>query len=130
MATDHTKSIIKNGNLAWNSALNTGNISGLAALYAQDATVSAGDGQIIVGRAAIEQLFNAFKKNGVHNHNLEIIQVEGADKMISQISKWSANGAETNGVKPSLGGITMSTIIQNDYDEWLICAHVWNTEGS
>ena len=121
------RSITEDGNSAWNKALNVGNISGLVARYTQNATVSAGNGETIVGRAAIEQLFNGFVENGVHNHNLEIIQVEGNDKMIYQLSKWSANGAETNGVKPSFGGITMSTMLQNDNGEWLINAHVWNT---
>lgn len=129
MITDHIKSIVEDGNLAWNAALNSGNISGLTALYAQDATVSAGNGQIIVGRAEIEKMFNGFVDNGVLNHSLEIVQVIGSEKMIIQVSKWSANGTETNGVKPSFGGVTMSTLTQNNNGEWLITAHVWNTAG-
>ena len=129
MNIDHMKAIVKEGNLAWNVALNSGNVNSLAALYAEDATVSAGDGKTIVGRAAIEELFNGFIDNGVHNHSLEIIQVKGSGNMIYQVTKWSANGAETNGVKPSFGGITMCTLLQSDDDEWLISAHVWNAAG-
>ena len=129
MNIDHIKAIVEKGNLAWNVALNSGNVNSLAALYAEDATVSAGDGKTIVGRVAIEKLFNGFIDNGVHNHSLEIIQVMGSNNMIYQVTKWSANGAETNGIKPSFGGITMSTLLQSDDDKWLISAHVWNAAG-
>lgn len=129
MNIDHIKTIVEEGNFAWNAALNSGNVHSLVALYAEDATVSAGDGKTIVGRAAIEELFKGFIDNGVHNHSLEIIQVKGSDNMIYQVTKWSANGAETKGIKPSFGGITMSTLLHSDDDEWLIGAHVWNAAG-
>lgn len=126
MIINNIRSTVENANLAWNKALNTGDISSLANLYTEDATISAGDGKTLVGRTAVEKLFNGFIENGVHNHSLEVIQVGGADKMIYQVTKWRANGAETNGIKPSFGGITMSTLLQSDDNVWLISAHVWN----
>jgi uncharacterized protein (TIGR02246 family) len=129
MTVNNIKSIIENGNAAWNLALNSGNVKSLAALYAEDATVSAGDGKTLVGRAAIEQLFSGFVENGVHNHGLEVVESGGGDKMIFQVTKWSANGAETDGKKSAFGGITMSVLQKNDDGKWLISAHVWNAGG-
>jgi uncharacterized protein (TIGR02246 family) len=129
MTVNNIKSIIENGNTAWNSALNSGDIKSLAALYAEDATLSAGDGKTLVGKAAIEQLFNGFVENGVHHHGLEVVESGGSDKMIFQVTKWSANGAEADGKKSAFGGITMSVLQQNDDGKWLISAHVWNAGG-
>ncbi len=126
MNNNDITSIIEAGNSAWNHALNTGNIKGLAELYAENATLSAGDGKRLVGRTEIEHLFNGFVKNGVHNHTLEIIKTGGADKVIYQVSRWNAYGAETEGKKPSFGGITMSALEQDRDGKWQISSHVWN----
>ena len=126
MNSNDIKLIIEAGNSAWNIALNTGNINGLAALYAANATLSAGDGKTLAGRSEIENLFNSFVQNGVHNHSLEVIDAGGSDKVIYQVSKWNAYGAETGGMKPSFGGITMSTLVQGHDGKWQISAHVWN----
>jgi ketosteroid isomerase-like protein len=91
--------IIEAGNSAWNHALNTGDTKGLAELYAENATLSAGDGKRLVGRSEIENLFKGFVKNGVHNHTLEIIKTGGDDKVIYQVSRWNAYGAEADGNK-------------------------------
>jgi uncharacterized protein (TIGR02246 family) len=118
--------IIEAANTEWNKALNSGNVKGLAALYTENATLSPGDGKTLVGRAEIENLFKGFVDGGVHNHALEVIEVGGADKMIYQVAKWSAQGAEANGKKPSFGGITTSILEQNLDGNWLARTHIWN----
>jgi uncharacterized protein (TIGR02246 family) len=81
------KSIVESANAEWNEALNSGNVKMLASLYTENATISAGNGETLVGRDKIEALFNSFVKNGVHNHTLEIVEVGGSDKIIYQVSK-------------------------------------------
>ena len=126
MSSNNIKSIIEAANLAWNQALNSGNTKSLAALYAENAILSPGDGKTLVGRIEIEHLFKTFVENGVHNHTLEVIEVGGNEKVIYQISKWNANGAESSGNTPSFGGVTMS-VLEQDYDgKWLSRSHVWN----
>lgn len=122
----HIKSIIEAANTEWNNALNTGNIKDLAALYAENATLSPGNGQTLVGRAEIENLFNSFVDGGVHNHTLEIIDVGGSGNTIYHVSRWSAQGAEANGKSPSFGGITTSVLEQNPDGNWLARTHIWN----
>lgn len=119
------KSIIESANLAWNKALNSGNVKSLAGLYADNAIISPGNGITLTGRDEIEKLFMEFVKNGVHNHSLEIIEVGGSDKVIYQVSKWNANGAESS----SFGGITMNVLEQHSDGKWLTNSHVWNMKS-
>lgn len=127
MAGDNSiKSTVETANTAWNQALNTGNAKALSNQYAENATLSPGDGKVLVGRAEIENLFKSFVANGVHNHTLEVVNVGGAGNVIYQISKWSANGAEANGKVPAFGGITTSVLIKGADGKWLTQSQVWN----
>lgn len=120
------KSIVESANTAWNQALNTGNAKALSNQYVENATLSPGDGKVLVGRTEIENLFKSFVANGVHNHTLEVVNVGGSGNMIYQISKWSANGAEANGKVPAFGGITTSVLIKGADGKWLTQSQVWN----
>lgn len=119
------KSIIETANSAWNNALNTGNTQLLSSFYAENATLSPGNGMTLKGREEIEKLFAEFVKSGVHNHTLEIVKVGGSGKVIYQVSKWSANGADAS----SFGGITTSILEQSADGKWLTSSHVWNMKG-
>jgi uncharacterized protein (TIGR02246 family) len=121
------KSAIEAINTEWNNALNNGNAKDLAALYAENATLSPGNGKTLVGRAEIEGLFNGFVEGGVHNHTLEIVNVGGSGKTIYQVAKWNAHGAMANGETPSFGGITSSVYEQSSDGKWLAQTHVWNS---
>lgn len=120
------RSTAATANTAWNQALNSGNAAALAALYAENATVSPGDGSTISGRAAIQKLFQGFVDNGVHNHTIDILDVGGDERVIHQVARWNANGAESNGSKPSFGGILVSVLEKNAEGRWLVRTHVWN----
>lgn len=117
---------VEAANVEWNKALNSGDVKGLATLYTENATLSPGDGKTLVGRAAIENLFQGFVDGGVHNHTLEVVEVGGSGKMIYQVAKWSAQGAEADGETPTFGGITTSVLEQNAEGKWLARSHVWN----
>ncbi|HQC29215.1 MAG TPA: DUF4440 domain-containing protein [Methylotenera sp.] len=122
----NNRSIIEAANTEWNKALNSGNVKGLAALYTENAILSPGNGVTLVGRAEIEGLFKSFVDAGVHNHTLEIVEVGGSDKMIYQVARWNAQGAEANGETPSFGGITTSVLEQSTDGHWLARTHIWN----
>jgi uncharacterized protein (TIGR02246 family) len=122
----HYRSIFEAANSEWNKALNSGNVKGLAALYTENATISPGNGKTIVGRAEIENLFTGFVDGGVHNHKLEIVEIGGSDKMMYQIAKWSAQGAETNGETPTFGGVSTNILEKSLDGIWLTRSHIWN----
>ena len=117
---------IEAANAKWNKALNSGNVKELAALYTENATLSPGYGKTLVGRSEIEHLFKGFVDGGVHNHTLEIIEVGGTGKMIYQVAKWKAQGAEANGKTPSFGGIATSVLQQGSDGNWHTRTHIWN----
>ena len=117
---------IEAANGKWNKALNSGNVKELAVLYTENAILSPGNGITLVGRAEIEGLFKSFVDTGVHNHTLEIIEVGGTGKMIYQVAKWKAQGAEANGKTPSFGGITTSVLEKGPDGNWLTHTHIWN----
>jgi len=119
------KSIIADANLAWNKALNNGNAKLLTGLYSENATISPGNGSTVTGRNEIEALFLEFFRNGVHHHAIDIIEVGGSDKIIYQISHWSANFAESS----PFGGITMNVMEHHSDGKWLINSHVWNLKN-
>jgi uncharacterized protein (TIGR02246 family) len=121
-----SRAIVEKANATWNQALNSGNSAALAKLYLSNAILSPGNGQTLAGRDAIENLFKGFVDNGVHNHTLEIVEVGGNGKMIYQVAKWNANGAEADGKVPSFGGITTSVLEKGTDGKWYIRSHVWN----
>ncbi|HEY3326905.1 MAG TPA: SgcJ/EcaC family oxidoreductase [Novimethylophilus sp.] len=123
------RSTIESINSTWNQALNSGNAAALAALYTEDAKLSPGNGNTLVGRAEIEKLFQSFIDNGVHNHAIEIIEVGGNDRLAYQVARWSANGAEKDGRTPSFGGILMSVLEKQANGTWLSRSHVWNASN-
>lgn len=120
------KATVESLNASWNQALNSGNAHALAQLYAEDALLSPGNGQVLTGRAEIEKLFQGFVDGGVHNHTLEIVKVGGNDKTLYQVARWNANGAEKDGKKPSFGGITTSVFEKDVNGKWVARSHVWN----
>lgn len=125
-AEGDARAIAEAANAAWNNALNTGDTQALAALYAENAILSPGNGKTLAGRGEIEGLFKGFVEGGVHNHTLEIIEVGGADGMIYQVSRWSAQGAAVDGKTPIFGGITTSVLERGGDGKWRTRSHVWN----
>ncbi|HZV61572.1 MAG TPA: SgcJ/EcaC family oxidoreductase [Methylophilaceae bacterium] len=118
--------IIASANEAWNAAFNSGDTERLAALYADNAVLSPGNGQVLVGRAAIANLFKTFIDAGVVEHTLETVEVNGDENALFQVARWSAKGAATDGARTEFGGITLNVMKRDASGNWLTQAHVWN----
>ncbi|EKV26153.1 hypothetical protein C882_2921 [Caenispirillum salinarum AK4] len=117
-------------NEKWNRAFNSGDAEGLAALYAPDAVVSPGNGQVVQGRDAIRDLFQAFIDSGAGNHELTPVVVGSKGPGLHQVAEWSALGGEQDGERPAFGGIMMNVYERDPQTgEWLSQSHVWNTGG-
>ncbi|WP_438970379.1 YybH family protein [Methylophaga sp.] len=122
------QNIVKNANQQWNSALNDGKIDRLVTLYAEDATLSPGNGEVLKGHAEIEKLFAGFIQNGVHNHQIETIDVMATDKQITQLAYWQANGVDAEQNTVQFGGVLGIVFEKNNADEWKMKSHIWNTK--
>ena len=123
------QSITTTANEAWNEAFNSGNVEKLVTFYADNATLSPGNGQALVGRDAIANLFKSFIDAGVHAHTLETLETGGDENTVFQVAKWSAKGAPANGAEPEFGGITMNVLEKDAEGKWVTRAHVWNAAG-
>ncbi|WP_047551436.1 YybH family protein [Methylotenera sp. G11] len=120
------KTTVEALNNSWNKAFNNSDAGLLASLYAENAVLSPGNGKILNGRTEIENLFKSFFAAGLNNHKLEIVTVDGDDKTLYQVAKWSASGAEKDGVTATYGGITTSVYKRDVNGKWVARTHIWN----
>ena len=120
------KTTVEALNNSWNKAFNNSDAGLLASLYAENAVLSAGNGKVLSGRAEIESLFKSFFVAGLKNHQLEIVAVDGDDKTLYQVAKWSATGAEKDGVTATYSGITTSIFKKDTNGKWVARTHIWN----
>ena len=113
-------------NNTWNKSFNNSDASSLASLYAENAVLSPGNGKVLTGRAEIQNLFKSFFEAGLKNHQLEIVTVDGDDQTLYQVAKWSASGAEKDGITVTYSGITTSVFKKDTNGKWVARTHIWN----
>lgn len=123
---DDTASILASVNATWNTTFNSGDSAKLAALYAEDATLSPGNGEVLVGHQQIGHLFKSFMDNGVNNHSIETINAYRKDNQIVQLGRWQADGINDKKESITFGGVLMTVIEQDSDGKWLTQSHVWN----
>jgi len=118
--------IVEQANQQWNHAFNEGNIEQLVNLYSTEAVLSPANGAVLEGHDNIEQLFTGFKQNGVHNHQIEIVDITATEQQITQVAYWQAEGVNADSQVIKFGGVLMLTLEQNESGEWQVQSHVWN----
>lgn len=123
---DTADATVQSVNASWNAAFNRADSTALAALYSETATLSPGNGQILVGRQAIAELFQSFFDNGVTNHSIETVEVYSDQNQIVQLGKWHAEGVNDKQETIGFGGILTTVLKQNSNGEWETQSHVWN----
>ncbi|WP_171060607.1 SgcJ/EcaC family oxidoreductase [Poseidonocella sp. HB161398] len=107
---------------AWDAAFNQGDADAVAAMYAEDARVVAGDGTVRDGRAEIRALFQGFMDSGFGQHAIAVSQVKGTDDLVFMTGDWSGVGGDGN----AYGG-KIVTIHQRQADgSWATVLHMWN----
>ncbi|MCX4188873.1 SgcJ/EcaC family oxidoreductase [Methylophaga sp. OBS3] len=121
-----TQAVVDNANESWNAAFNSSDSEALSALYAEQATLSAGDGKVLAGREQIAALFQSFFDNGLHNHKIETIASYGSQGQISQLANWSADVNNEAGETVTYSGILVTVLQQKADGEWEVASHVWN----
>ena len=125
---DSASDVAKRLNAEWNTAFNNGNAAGVAALYAEDAVLSPGNGKILKGRDAVQQLFQDFIDNGVHGHSIEIIEARQVGDVLYEVARWQAHGTAEDGSQTTFGGILTNTFERDEEGDWKSRAHVWNVK--
>jgi len=126
-ADSEIRAVVTGLNSSWNEAFNKGDASAVAALYDEKATLSAGNGKTLVGRAEIEKLFKGFIDGGVHKHAIEIVEVYGNGDFAYEVATRSAKGREKDGKEPAFGGVLTNVFERGADGKWKSMSHVWNT---
>lgn len=121
-----TTEVLNAVNASWNDTFNSGDSEALAALYAEDATLSPGNGTVLQGRDAIASLFKGFFDNGVHNHTIETVKAYRQQDQIVQIGNWQAQGTNEQQETVTFGGVLMTVIEKNTAGQWVTQSHIWN----
>ena len=125
-----TRRVVEGLNAAWNQAFNSGDAAALAALYDEKATLSPGNGKALLGRAEIQKLFKGFIDSGVGNHGIEIIEAHEHGGVAYEIARWTAQGAEKDGKRPSFGGVLVNVFRKGSDGKWKSVSHIWNAAGN
>lgn len=120
------QSVVTSANEQWNTAFNNNDLEALVDLYASQATLSAGDGNVLNGQQEISALFKGFFENGLHNHQIETIATYSSAGQVSQLANWSADVEGENGETMTFNGVLMTVLQQNDQGEWEVVSHIWN----
>ncbi len=124
---DESKPDLAIMNANWNAAFNSQDAAKLATLYTQSGSLSPGNQQVLVGREAIQGLFQSFFDAGVHDHTIEVISSHVQGDLAYQTSNWSAKGAANKeGVKAELGGVFTSVLQRQEDGSWKSMMHIWN----
>lgn len=123
---DSPQSIVDEANQQWNQALNQGNVTQLLALYDENATVSPGNGAIVEGHDEIIALFSGFIDSGVHNHQIETVDVMATEQQITQLAHWQAEGTDAQQQPTSFGGVLVTVLEKQADGDWTLQSHVWN----
>lgn len=127
LAHDETADkMVQSSNQVWNETFNSGDSDALANLYADNASLSPGNGQILIGHKQIAELFKSFIDNGVKNHSIETIETYRDDHQIVQLARWQADGVNDKQETISFGGIMMTVLEKNAAGEWKTRSHIWN----
>ena len=117
---------IQSANKVWNATFNSGDSTALSMLYSENATLSPGNGQVLVGRKEIAELFKSFIDNGVKNHSITTTEIYRDNKQLVQLGRWQADGVNEQQESISFGGVLMTVLEQNSEGEWKTRSHIWN----
>lgn len=123
--THDAETVVTEANLAWNTAFNLGNAGELAELYADDATVSPGNGKVLNSSEEITGLFESFFEMGLQNHTIEPINIYNDGDQVVQLAEWSAELIDSNGENQQVGGVLM-TVLSPEGEDWQVQSHIWN----
>jgi len=111
-------------NEAWEEAYNAGDAAGVAAVYAEDATVMAPNMDPVTGREAIQALMQAgFDAAPGFTNTLETTSLEVAGDMAIEVGRYVATDPDGGHVDH---GPYMAAWKKAD-GEWKLAADIWNS---
>jgi uncharacterized protein (TIGR02246 family) len=120
------RDIVGTNNDKWNSAFNAGEATGVATLYAADATVLPHTHDVVQGVDAIRDFWKSVIEAGFKNHSITLIDVHAQDNVIVEIARWQAEGPGDGGSRQSFGGSLVNVFERQADGSWKCRVHIWN----
>ena len=119
---DSAEDTVRELNAQWDQALNSGDAPTVAAMYTEDGRVVTGDGNVVDGRAEIQELFQGFIDSGFGEHKIEIIDVTEHGDVIWETASWSGKGGDGK----DYGGKVVNIYQKQNDGGYKARLHIWN----
>jgi uncharacterized protein (TIGR02246 family) len=106
----------------WNEAFNEGDVEALTELYTEDAVILPPTETVVEGTDDIEEFWEDVIKQGISDHEIDIVDVEEEGDLAIVSGRWSAKDAEDNQHQ----GSVVNVLERQDDDTWRSKLHIWN----
>lgn len=107
---------------AWDEAYNSGDAAKVASMYAEDARVITGQGEVKQGPDEIQALFQSFMDSGFKDHAIDVSTAEVNGDMGYLTGTWSGKGGDGK----DYGGHLTNIVEKQDDGSWKSVVHIWN----
>ena len=120
------KTDVKGAYAAWDAAFNKGDAKTVAAAYLPNAELLPPTHEIAVGQAAIEKFYAGALANNITDHNLEVIDAGGDDKIVYGTARWSAKGKDKDGKPTTFSGFATHVFERQTDNTLRLLLQTWN----
>ena len=122
--TDEARAGIEATNAQFMAAVGHGDAAGVAACYTEDAQLMPPNGQLVSGRAAIQETMQGFIDSGVGGLLLESIEVQGHGDMAHELGRATLTDADGQVLDES----KYIVIWKKVGDEWKLHRDIFNSD--
>ena len=121
------RKVVDEESAQWMESFNKGDAAGVAALYADDATVLPPNSEMAVGKQAILDLWKSEMQTGLKEVKLTTVKVGGSGDMIYEIGKYTAIIQPQGGTGMTDHGKYLVVLKRQPSGAWKLQADIWNS---
>lgn len=126
MQNQEIQSTILDINTRWDAAFNSKQVSQLAALYDNHATVLPVGAAQVFGAAAILDFWTNTIAQGIIDHKIEMLEVGSDGNLAFQRGLWSAAVVNAEGQRQTFSGNLHVLYRRQNDGSWKALTHIWN----
>jgi uncharacterized protein (TIGR02246 family) len=128
--TTLTQQDVERLNHEFEAAFNGGDMAALASLYAEDARVMPPGGEIVRGRQAIQQFWQAAREQmGIRSVRLDTQDVESSSDLGREIGSATLEIQPSDGLSTSLTVKYLVVWKRSANGDWQLAVDMWNTNA-
>jgi uncharacterized protein (TIGR02246 family) len=107
----------------WEARFNSGDIAGVAALYAEDGQLLPPGSDIVTGRAAIQQFWQGAYDSGMGKVKFELLEVHGTGSEAVEVGRYTVTNAQGQAVERGKYIVLWKKIAGS----WQLYRDIWNS---